>query len=410
MIDETAAALLASFDASAADVDEPSASRSSTHRNPTLSDAVDSLVNLTTELRFVSGKWFVKRNPANEIANIEEFICKLANDHRKSLLAKYCTSRSRVNEVIQRFIMLESRHIRDSRWPELRVVSAARKVIESGTRISFEQIQSVYPVDEGILRLLNIMLWHPYEAPIILVHGKRQTGKSVQFRLVKQLFEDDFESASLDEIESRFGLANLTSHRLIGGDEVCAGKIHMTENLKKIQTHEEIRVEKKGVDAITVKPQMIMFYCTNNVPNFDVNLNMDGIVRRIVYYVLNKTHQINTELETRQLTFNQLVAVAVAAYSYESEYPHWKDYFMPTTYRYLLQPKISYKFFENRERFLKDSYAAKSLPLYEQYRLYCTDYEYISPTYIARRSSFESECELLHEWGIIDDDNNFING
>lgn len=130
--------------------------------------------------------------------------------------------------------------------------------------------------------------------PILcLVSEERQTGKTTFLKFLKMLFTENVAIVGNDDLGGNFN-SHWAPKLVIACDETKIDKHTVVEKVKSMSTSNEVQLNAKGRDQITIPFFGKFILCSNNVDNF---INIDK--HEIRFWVLNvtKLKDINVHLE-----------------------------------------------------------------------------------------------------------------
>ena len=245
------------------------------------------------------------------------------SDFRKGLIFSYHMLVADADKVLDNLFAVGTK----GKWYDLPLVSKARELgpIWSDNEMPF-------PLDHKQLQILNILLFHPEEEVLFIVTGVGGSGKSTFLNIVKQLFNNDFSSASLSDLANDFTVAEAVKHRLICSDELAKGELDC-KVLKTLASKQEMFVNPKSKTGYEVKTQSSLFWCCNQVPKIDCTDT--GILRRLIYYCRNTPiKNPNKSLNSKEFTQEELLIIARRALSFEDK--DWRKMFEKETHKCIM--------------------------------------------------------------------------
>lgn len=245
------------------------------------------------------------------------------NDFRKSLIVSYHILVSDADKVIEQMFGLQD----IGKWHELPIVEDAKRL---GAIWNDDLLP--FPLDHKQLQIINILLFHPEEEALFIVTGVGGSGKSTYLNIIKQLFDNDYSSASLSDLANEFSVAEAVKHRLICSDELAKGDLD-SKILKQLASKQNMLVNPKGKTAYEVKTQSSLFWCCNQVPKIDCTDT--GILRRLIYYCRDTPiKNPNKSLNSKEYSYNELLIIARRALSFEDN--NWRKLFEKETHRCIM--------------------------------------------------------------------------
>lgn len=260
----------------------------------------------------ISGKIF---NSKNEEIKYHDF--------RKSLIYSYHLLVSDAEKVIEQLFGLGE----IGKWHDLPLVEEAKKL-----GAIYNDSEMPFPLDYKQLQIINIMLYHEEEEALFIVTGVGGSGKSTFLNIVKQLFDNDYSSASLSDLANEFNVAEAVKHRLICSDELAKGDLD-SKVLKQLASKQNMLVNPKGKTAYEVKTQSSLFWCCNNVPKIDCTDT--GILRRLIYYCRDTPiKNPNKSLNNKEYTHDELLIIARRALAFEDK--NWRSLFEKETHKCIM--------------------------------------------------------------------------
>lgn len=150
----------------------------------------------------------------------------------------------------------------------------------------------------------------------IVIAGKDGTGKSMPFDFFREMILGEDLSAQTDNTDDLFGqFSNILVEKLfLQVDEICSEdfKHKKSERLKNMITSKTIKLEKKGVDAITINNYSNSVMTTNN----DFTIPLSQTDRRHFFAKAQDTYIQNSEYFTNLSNIFKKENVARAFYEY----------------------------------------------------------------------------------------------
>ena len=103
----------------------------------------------------------------------------------------------------------------------------------------------------------------------LFLEGTGNTGKS-QLKLLTEriLGRENCTAVDLEQLETRFGTANLYNKRLAGSSDMNVSFVDHLTIFKRLTGGDYINVENKGKDAFEMRYEGFLWFCTNEMPNF----------------------------------------------------------------------------------------------------------------------------------------------
>lgn len=256
------------------------------------------------------------------------------------------------------------------KWHELPIVEEAKSL-----GAIWNDLAMPFPLDYKQLQIINIMLFHPEEEVLFICTGVGGSGKSTFLNIVKQLFDNDFSSASLSDLANEFSVAEAVKSRLICSDELAKGDLD-SKVLKQLASKQTMLVNPKGKTAYEVKTQSSLFWCCNNVPKIDCTDT--GILRRLIYYCRDTPiKNPDKSLNGKEYSHDQLLIIARRALAFEDK--KWRQLFEKETHKCIMS---------------NNSVAICNTSDYSQYKDKCLR-KGLKPF---SEPNFEQILELFKEW------------
>lgn len=312
-------------------------------------------LRISPKLEWISGKWFDNKI---EIKNIDSWL--LGNGHAKNM--------NQLKELKHAFIALYGRNEDD--WYELPIIAEARELIEQGK----VDKQMVFPLNDKQLKLINYLLRHDEEC-FVIITGVGGSGKSTFGNIIKQIFENDVANCDLSQL-SGFESATIADKRLVYSEELNCEKMN-NGRLKAYFSNQVVTFNPKGQAPFTARCQSAFCFCCNNPPLID--LEDTGLMRRIVYYSMNKKiERPDKGLQRKKYGHDDLVNIVANALMADMD--NWKDDFVQDT---------RYNLLKNNNVFKLDN-----LNTYEDYKYNATLKGYRPYS----ESSWYSIKALIKEW------------
>mgnify|MGYP000854510358 CR=1 FL=1 len=121
---------------------------------------------------------------------------------------------------------------------------------------------------------------------MILLLGEGSNGKSTILEVLKSFVGNgNYSTLALEQVGEKFATAELENKILNVGDDIDAGTIKMTGDLKKVVTGEEIQVERKNEHPFKLRNKAKLMFSANRLPYI-----MDksfGMERRLLIIPMN---------------------------------------------------------------------------------------------------------------------------
>ena len=272
---------------------------------------------LSKGYRIISGKIFDKNN--------EEIKYQ---DFRAKLMCEYAEPVSFIEDLIDELFALGSY----DNWPELNIVKEAKE-LGAITKDMEEAKNAPFKLEPKQYLILNRLLYHPEDEVIFITTGIGGSGKSTFLNIIKQLFDNDYSSASLSDLTNDFTVAEAVKHRLICSDELAKGELDC-KVLKQLASKQTMFVNPKHKTGYPTKTQSALFWCCNKAPRIDATDT--GILRRIIFYSRNTViENPDPSLNHKEYTKEELLWFARRALAYERS--DWKNYFIAETHSIIMK-------------------------------------------------------------------------
>ncbi len=228
------------------------------------------------------------------------------------------------------------------KWYPLPIIEEARKL---------KELQPLcFPLNEKQLIIIKRILLGQDEKFFILT-GVGGSGKSTFANIIKQIFNNDFAALTLEELGNDFKLATAINKRLVYADELNSDDIN-NGVIKTLVSKQAISVNPKygkNFDAIF---QSTLFFSCNRPPRLD--LGDTGMIRRIVYYSMNKKIENPDPLmQKREYTHEDLVNIVAHALRVDTK--DWEEKFKDET-RQILKSNNSVWLCRDERHFEKTTY------------------------------------------------------
>lgn len=215
-----------------------------------------------------------------------------------------------VRNVLDAFQMLYN-NVDGERWPDPQLWFDAMEWSPD------KYVELPFEIPHKTLVMINALITPNGSERFFIMYGKGGTGKSTTLNLIKQLFDNDVCSMTLDRLTDRFSGAEACEHRLICSDEVNSFELD-SGRLKTIVSQQEDMVERKGQQPFRVRWQSKLLYCCNKPPRFDVSDS--GMMRRIVYYKMDEIKsKPDPTLQKMEFTREQLLTILHKAFCVDME-------------------------------------------------------------------------------------------
>lgn len=304
---------------------------------------------------FISGKWF---NDDIEIKNINSYLLKTG----------WFRGVNDMQEFKDVFRMMYGDPYGD--WPPMPIINHAR--------LSKDLPPVPDIIDLPKLKIINYLLRHNEEY-FIIITGVGGSGKSTFINIIRQIFEGDEAAITLHELGEGFRLATAIDKRLIYSTEIDAARI-TDVNIKKIVSGEPLNVNPKYEKGYQARFQAGFIFNCNTPPS--INLADTGLLRRIVYYSMNKKiENPDPSMNKKKWSKEEILSIVKAALEVDmSDFPQC---FEKDTKDALINEDTVYKY--------------KDETNYFDYRTRCMD-DGFKPY---NRKNWEVVRRLLLEWGYI---------
>lgn len=324
-----------------------------------------SLQLLDFHFEIISAKIFIKSLKASSISpylmnfkNKKDKLYKQGDEIKESDFKRFLTlilkmRPSEVREILDALTMLGDPM---GQWYELPIVKKAKAF----GPLPYEKGDFLEPKQ---YLLINRLLYHSADKALYITTGLANTGKSTYLNIVRQLFDNDFSSATLSDLSNPFTLAEAVKHRLICSDELAKGELDCAV-LKTLAAQEPIFCNPKGIQGYDMKSQSQLFWCCNKPPRIDAT--DPGIITRLVYYIRNNPIQnIDVTFKSRLYDDKELLRIARTALSFERD--DWRKFFDYETHRKVEEVNTVFKYL---------NYIKEATPTYSSYTEYCRNRGY----------------------------------
>lgn len=212
----------------------------------------------------------------------------------------------------------------DGEWFETKYAVLGRKYCEEHPILP----EQPFWLDHKQLAIIGVLLYMPKEEVLFITTGIGGSGKSTFLNIIKQLFNNDFYSATLSELTETHTMSEAVQKSLICGDEIGTKEINL-DNLKVLASKQYVSVNPKFERPYIMKSQSAIFYCCNKVPPMD--LTDSGIMRRMVYYKKNEKIE-KPDIDLKDKVYSEKELTVIAAYAYKYLKPNWRDMFKDETW------------------------------------------------------------------------------
>ena len=311
-------------------------------------------------LEFISGKWFFK---GEEIKDIEKWL--LHSDEMP--YADIFYSNLDVARCRDTFI---TSYKTTGDWFELPIIAEAKA--------QKELKPMCMSLDTKQLKIIRALLT-PHEQKFFIITGVGGSGKSTFLNLIKQIFDNDYASLSLTDLSCEYKLAAGVSKRLICSDELNAEDLN-SSIIKTITSKQGYTVNPKFVAPYEVTFQSSFIFCCNKPPR--LNINDSGIMRRIVYYGMEKKI-VSPDLKLAYATWSHDDLVNIVAHALALDMTDWEKDFEEDTRYYVTKYNSVYIFRDSTEYL---DYKIKSANAgYKPFNQY----------------NWEEVRQILDEWGML---------
>lgn len=296
------------------------------------------------DLQFISGKWFDADNKQLDINRWFRDAC-MPNSKYYHYFANF-KNKSDKNNFIDMYIDFYGDN--NGFWYELPIVKKAKEF----RKVSLEEVTKIFPLESKQITIINRLLFHPEDEVLFITTGIGGSGKTTFLNIIKQLFDNDYMSASLSDLGGGFRLAEAVQRRLICSDELSKGELNLPV-IKQLASKQHIMVEPKYLTPYDIQTQSALFYCCNKAPKIDITDT--GILRRIVFYERN-TKILNPDPSLNKKVFTDDELLIIAAYSYQQDNDNWKESFEIETYKYLEKDNSVYLYMMEGKGCVYDNY------------------------------------------------------
>lgn len=338
---------------------------------------------LSTPICYISGKFFDTRTN-KEIKRYEKSLQKLAimnfNAPFSEADMKYAIECIRVKDESDDFGI----------WPNLELWQEARRLYDEDPK---PRHKAAFELTHQQLIIIYYLVYMQDSEIMFITTGKAKTGKSTYLNIVRQLFENDFSSATLSDLTSNeFVRATAIQHRLICSDEINSDDVD-AGILKTLISRQPTLLNAKNMKPIEIKSQSSLFYCCNKEPRIDITDT--GIMRRVIFYRRDKRiENADKSLKTKVYTKEELLDFLILAiYTYDffmDKDIDPLDIFAIDTGHYIFQSNSVFRFYFRRHRIpvlLDNTFQEEEE--YRQYREWCQGSGY--------RAYNEQNFELVKE-------------
>lgn len=351
-------------------------------------------------LRHINGKFFFGDDEVTNIKsflinwNMSNYICEDAND---------------VNKILDTFLLM---YPSTDEWYDLPLIKRIKEtctpdIIGLDDFIDFEIKTTLgsYFLTHKQLVLLKLLLFT--NEPILpILSGTGGSGKSTFLNLVKQLFGNDYASATLDQLSNNFTLHECIRHRLVCADEVNSDRLDYGK-LKTLVSQEEVMCSAKYQDDKTYKTQSRFIFCCNKAPRIDIT--DEGMGRRIIYVKMNTVVAEPIKgLDTYIYSESELLSTLKFIYALDIK--DWKLLFRRDTREILVERNSVYTWYKYAMDKVNEYGNGVSNPTMYPPKRPSKDYD----GYLRYRETIKTNCynyenfldvyEKLEEWGFIKDD------
>lgn len=255
---------------------------------------------------FISGKWF-----KNKI-EIKDFSKEL---YRNVNVRPQLRTDKDTQRIKDTFVDMYGT---SGTWPELPIIEEAKKLKELKPM--------AFPLNEKQLIIINRLIVDNEEKMFILT-GVGGSGKSTFANIIKQIFDNDVASLTLDDLGEDFKLATGVNKRLIYADELNSNDLN-NGVIKTLVSQQEITVNPKFDRVYKARWQGRLLFSCNKPPKLD--LSDTGILRRIVYYSMNeKIKNPDISLQKKEYTHEELVNIV--AHALKVDITDWDKRFQKET-------------------------------------------------------------------------------
>lgn len=256
--------------------------------------------------RFISGKWF---KDSVEIKEFEKQLYKI-----KDIRALLRTNKD-AESIRDTFISMYSEI---GKWPELPIIKEAKEQAELKPLC--------FPLNEKQLILINRLI-NGIDEKFYILTGVGGSGKSTFANIIKQIFENDVASLTLEDLGNDFKLATGINKRLIYADELNSDDLN-NGIIKTIASKQAITVNPKYAHSYDAVFQGGLLFSCNKPPKLD--LSDTGIIRRICYYSMNKKiEHPDLSLQKKEWTHEDLVNIVAHALKVNTN--NWEKLFEKET-------------------------------------------------------------------------------
>lgn len=273
-------------------------------RNINITDICDKLHE--EGYSFISGKWFKDKT---EIKNFSKEL------YNHKVIRPLLQNDKDVQHIKDTFVDMYGEI---GKWYEMPIIEEAKNLAELKPMC--------FPLNKKQLIIINRMLIGEDEKFYILT-GIGGSGKSTFANIIKQIFENDCASLTLEDLGNDFKLATGINKRLVYADELNSDDLN-NGIIKTISSKQEISVNPKFERNYNAIWQGALLFSCNKPPKLD--LSDSGIARRICYYSMNeKIKNPDTSLQKRVYTHEDLVNIV--AHALRVDTTCWEELFKKET-------------------------------------------------------------------------------
>lgn len=241
-------------------------------------DVATYIATYKKDIRYISGKWFYKNV---EVKDFKRYLFNVLKNEKI-----YTKRPNDIKEIMEAFIMIYGE---DGQWPPLPIIEEAQKYIDEVFSKGIDLPEMPYILSENQLKIIKYLLTSNL-SHFIIIYGTGGSGKSTFLNIIKQIFDNDFESVALDDLTTGgFYLANALKSRINVNDDISDKDID-SATLKQIVTGNSVEVEEKCVQPYKVLPQTkFIFSCNEMTPVLPIYDS--GILRRTLGYKMDSVIQ-----------------------------------------------------------------------------------------------------------------------
>lgn len=247
----------------------------------------DRCIRVRNELRLeiIDGKWFVQNK---ELKSIDEYL----------LWHDICKDSRDVTSFKQTYVMMYQRQDADKEWPEPEIVAEARRTIDQKEPLPL-------PFTDKMLKIYRALI--DGTDHMFILTGVGGSGKSTYINVLERIYDGDCSHASVHELGSEYGAAVVFGKRLNTCTELDSKQFE-NKKVKQLISKEIISFNEKYGPKWEGRCRASFLFSCNNVPKVD--LTDTGILRRIIYYHMNKKiENPDPAIATKKWSYDDLVNI-----------------------------------------------------------------------------------------------------